>query len=203
MHLPDGFTDIAPGKLVTVVTSLQMLAPPGPRPQPPERGWTLVRHDRPDIGWYRDLYRRIGEDWLWWSRLAMADAALAEIIHARDVAVYALQAGDRAQGLLELDFRTASECELGFFGIVPELIGTGAGRWLMNHAIALAWERPIDRFWVHTCTLDHPHALDFYMRSGFVPCRRQVEVADDPRLDGVLPKGSAAHFPIIEPSNGT
>ena len=68
----------------------------------------------------------------------------------------------------------------------------------MDKAIQLAWAEPIDRFWVHTCTLDHPRALAFYMRSGFTAYRRELEVADDPRLTGVLPREAAPQIPIIE-----
>ena len=82
------------------------------------------------------------------------------------------------EGLLELDFRQSGECELAFFGVTGREIGTGAGRWLMNRAIEQAWAHPIRRFWVHTCTLDHAGALAFYVRSGFVPYRRQIEIAD-------------------------
>jgi hypothetical protein len=68
----------------------------------------------------------------------------------------------------------------------------------MSRAIERAWAHPIERLWVHTCTLDHPGALAFYVRSGFRPYRRQVEVADDPRLSGALPRNAAPHVPIIE-----
>ena len=79
-----------------------------------------------------------------------------------------------------------------------KLIGSGAGRWLMNRALELAWSRPVSRFWVHTCTLDHPSAVAFYERSGFRAFRQQIEIADDPRLDGTAPRGAARHVPIIE-----
>jgi hypothetical protein len=45
--------------------------------------------------------------------------------------------------------------------------------------------------------LDHPDALAFYIRSGFRPFRRQIEITDDPRLTGVLPETAAPHVPII------
>ncbi len=35
----------------------------------------------------------------------------------------------------------------------------------MNRALEIAWARPIRRFWVHTCTLDHPGALPLYVRT--------------------------------------
>ena len=77
--------------------------------------------------------------------------------------------------------------------------GQGAGRALMNLAIEKAWARPIRRFWVHTCTLDHHAALGFYQRSGFTPYARRVEVADDPRVTGLVPRSFAPHLPIIDP----
>ena len=146
----------------------------------------MRRVERPDLDWFRDLYRRVGEEWLWFSRLRMSDAELAAIIHAPRVEVYALAHDGRDEGLLELDFREPGQCELVFFGVTANLIGSGAGRFLMNRALERAWSQPISRLWVHTCTLDHPNALAFYQRSGFRPFRRQVEVADDPRLDGTL-----------------
>ena len=81
MALADGYTDVADGKLATVVTSLQMHARPDPRPERQRDGWSLRRVERPDLGWYRDLYRRVGEEWLWFSRLQMPDTDLAAIIH--------------------------------------------------------------------------------------------------------------------------
>ena len=92
--------------------------------------------------------------------------------------------GPDTVGLLELDFRQDGACELTFFGVVPEAIGIGAGRFLMNRAIERAWGRAprIGRFWVHTCTNDHPDALAFYIRSGFVPYARGVECYPDPRI---------------------
>ena len=97
----------------------------------------------------------------------------------------------------DLDFRVEGDCEIAFLGLTPRLIGRGAGRWLMNRALELAWSRPINRLWLHTCTLDHPDALAFYVRSGFVPYRRQVEVADDPRLAGQVPRAIAPQVPMI------
>jgi ribosomal protein S18 acetylase RimI-like enzyme len=102
-------------------------------------------------------------------------------------------------GLLELDFTTPGEAELAYFGLVPEEIGNGAGRWLMNEALARVWSRPgMERLFVHTCTADSPQALGFYRASGFTPYKRAIEIADDPRLTGVLPREAAGHVPLIE-----
>lgn len=197
MILPDGHSDVPAGKVAAVVTHLEMTARPSLRPDPPGR-WTLRKVETPALGWFRELDRRVGEQWLWFSRARMADAKLAGIIQSPLVEIHALVHQGRDEGLLELDFREAGQCELVYFGVTAPLIGSGAGRWLMNRALQRAWSRPVSRVWLHTCTFDHPSALAFYQRSGFRPFRRQIEVADDPRLDGTAPRHVAKHVPIIE-----
>lgn len=196
MQLPDGYTDVPAGKLAAVVTSLEMTARPALRPVPPG-AWGVRRVERPDLDWYRDLFDRVGRASLWTTRLALADAALAAIVHDPDVWVHALVVDGRDEGLMELDFRQPEVCELQFFGVTPAMIGGGASRFLMNRAIETAWARPIGRFWLHTCTLDHPNALPFYQRTGFRAFRRQIEVFDDPRLTGAAPRDTAPAIPLI------
>jgi GNAT superfamily N-acetyltransferase len=191
------FTDVPAGKIAAIVTSLEMLARPPARPERAGNDFALEHVARPDLAWFRTLFRRVGESWIWVSRLKMPDAALSAIIHDPAVEVFVLKSGAAEAGLLELDFRIADECELSFFGLTPELVRTGAGRWLMNRALARAWSRPIRRFWVHTCTFDHQDAPAFYVRSGFRAYRRQVELMDDPRLEGLLPRTAAPHVPVI------
>ena len=174
-----------------------MTAPPQRRNDPPG-AWTLREVDAPTLPWYRDLFRRVGEEWLWTSRVRLNDAELAAIIQAPGIEIYALVVDGRDEGLLELDFRDPGQCELVYFGVTTGLIGTGAARFLMNRALEHAWSRDVRRVWVHTCTLDHPSAVAFYQRSGFIPFRRQIEVADDPRLDGTLSRTAAKHVPVIE-----
>lgn len=194
--LQPGFHDIPADHLAAVVTHLEMTARPDPRPER-DAGLTLRRVDAPDPDWYRALYRSVGEDWLWFSRLTMPEAELQAILNDPKNHVYVLEKEGKEAGLLELDFRQENDCELAFFGLTPGAIGGGAGRWMMNRAIGLAWAEPISRFHVHTCTLDHPAALDFYRRSGFTPVSREIEIAPDPRLTGTLPASAAPHVPIL------
>ena len=197
MTLPNGYSDVPAGKIAAVVTHLELTERPAPRSDPPGP-WTLRRVEFPGLDWFRDLYRRVGEEWLWFSRLQMTDAELAAIVQSPSVEVYALVLDCRDEGLLELNFRSAGQCEIGMFGVTANLIASGAGRRLMNRALELAWARPVTRVWLHTCTFDHPSALAFYQRSGFRAFRRQVEIADDPRLDGTAPRDAARHVPVIE-----
>ncbi|MGY8663244.1 GNAT family N-acetyltransferase [Bradyrhizobium sp. UFLA05-109] len=197
MILPDGYSDVPSGKITAVVTHLEMTARP-PLRDDPVGAWTLCRVERPDLDWFRALYARVGEDWLWFSRQRMPDAELAAIVQSPRVEIHVLVDDGREEGLLELDFREAGQCEIVFFGVTAKLIGTGAGRWLMNRALQRAWSQEVRRVWVHTCTFDHPSALAFYHRSGFRAFRRQIEIGDDPRLDGAVPRTAAKHVPIIE-----
>jgi GNAT superfamily N-acetyltransferase len=195
--LSDGYTDLPPGRIAAIATSLEMLARPPQRPLPEVPGVTLRRIERPDVDWYRDLFRRVGAPWLWQSRLRLSSDALEAVIRSPDVTMWAAVEDGRDEGLLELDFREPQVCELAFLGLTGSLVGRGAGRLLMGHALANAWSRPIRRLWVHTCTLDHPAALGFYIRSGFRPFKRQLELSTDPRLDGTLPPDAAPGVPII------
>jgi GNAT superfamily N-acetyltransferase len=197
MILPDGYSDVPNGKIAAVVTHLEMTQPQ-PVSEDPPGAWSLRRVENPGIDWFRELYVRIGGEWLWFSRVRMSDAALAERIQSPLVEVHALVDGGRDEGLLELDFRKPEACEISMFGVTARLIGSGAARFLINRALELAWSREARRVWLHTCTFDHPSALAFYQRSGFRPFRRQIEVADDPRLDGTAARSAARHVPIIE-----
>jgi GNAT superfamily N-acetyltransferase len=184
LTLPDGLHDVPADRIAAVVTSLEMKSRPALRSEM-SGPWHLRRMVRPEPDVYRSLYGKIGDEWIWFSRLMMSDADLTAILWHPEVEVYGLEVSGQLEGLLELDYRTPGEAELAFFGVTAPLVGGGAARWLMNRALETVWQRPISRFWVHTCTLDHPNALAFYMRSGFVPFRRQVEIAPDPRLQGM------------------
>jgi hypothetical protein len=60
-----------------------------------------------------------------------------------------------------------------------------------------AWDGSVARVWLHTCTLDCSAALSFYMKCGFRPYKRAIEVANDPRIRGMLSEDAAPQVPII------
>jgi GNAT superfamily N-acetyltransferase len=193
------YSPIPNGQIAAIVTSLEMTAKPAPRPMSASE-LRLERWEAPALEKYRMLYRRVGEPWLWFSRLMMTDDELATVIHHPNNRIWAVS--DRRGievGILELDFREPGQCEIGFFGLIPALNGKGHGRWLMAMALQLGWAEPgMERMWVHTCTLDAPGALGFYIKSGFIPYQRQLETFPDPRLTGHLPREAAPQIPIIE-----
>jgi len=196
--LEDGYTRVPAGKIATVVTCFEMHHPPPSAPVTVHESVERVWH--PSVEWYRDVYARVGREWLWFSRLRLSATELSSILTDPRVEVFAIHRDGVAEGLLELDFRQEGECELAFIGMTAALRGRGLGQALMQTAIARAFARPISRFWVHTCTLDHPKAVAFYLGAGFQVYERRVEVADDPRLTGEAPLDVQPHVPIIRPA---
>lgn len=194
--------DIPAGFIASIVTYLEMTERPRPKPGPALVPLQLAPLATPDLDRYRALFRAIGAPWLWFSRLMLDDDALRDRLTAPGIALYVAQerGEDVAQkdvGLLELDFSVEGEVEISFLGLVPRLTGKGAGAWLMQQALALAWAARPRRVWLHTCSLDHPRALPFYLQHGFRAYARKVEVAPDPRLNGLLPPEAAPHVPLI------
>lgn len=194
--IADGYTKLAPGKLAALVTYLvhdlgmiKAAALPSPL--------RLERLCERDILRYRALFADVGQDWLWFSRLRMHEQELAAILASREVHAYALVDEIRDIGILELDFRSPETPELAYFGLIKSAIGNGLGAALMAQALALAMQLGARQLHVHTCSLDHPGALSFYVRSGFCPVSRAIEIFDDPRLDGTLPRSAAAFMPVI------
>ena len=187
---------LPPGELAAVVTYLEMHAPPAQ--EVPASPLSLHRVEVPEPEHYRELFRRVGARWLWFSRLIIDDAHLAAIIQHPKVELYSVvDEAARDVGMLELDFREPHECDLAFVGLVPELAGLGHGRWLLAEAVRRAWAPGVRRVHVHTCSLDHPAALAAYVRAGFTPFKRAIERFPDPRLAGYLPRDSAPQVPLL------
>jgi GNAT superfamily N-acetyltransferase len=192
--IPDGYTDLAPGKIAAVVTYLEMLERPA-HGQPSSVQLRQIKD--PDLKRYRDVFRRAGEHWLWWSRLEMSDAQLAAVLNASATELFIAESDGVNIGMAELDRSQPGQVEIAFFGLYAEALGKGLGRPFMDALLERAWSGNTSRVWVHTCTLDSPVALPFYVKCGFKPYKRAIEVADDPRLRGVLSESAAPQVPII------
>jgi GNAT superfamily N-acetyltransferase len=192
-----GLTAVPGDHLATVVTTLEMRTRLPLRPMPPSP-LRLERWRTPDPDRYRALFRRVGEPWLWYSRLVMDDAALIAATHREITQVHAVvDARGVEVGLLELTHPEPDWCAIDYFALVPELVGQGLGRWLMAMALQFAWRPGVAWVRLNTCTLDHPRALGFYRLQGFTPVARALEIFPDPRLAEVLPRGAGPHVPLL------
>lgn len=192
----DGIAALPGGVLPAIVTFMETRTPPATAPagEPP----VTERLGPSEADRFRRLFRAVGEPWLWTSRLRHSDAVIAARIGDPGIATLAVVEGDHDVGLVELDLRRAGEVEIVLFGLVPEAVGRGLGRRLMDDVLARAWRRPgLKRVWLHTCTLDHPKAVGFYRSFGFRAYRRAVEIVPDPRFDGLLGADVAPSWPAV------
>ena len=195
MDSADGYHMLPRGKLANAVTWLERDVPPGlARPGAAGRGLRRLRGG--DVAAYRAIFAAVGTDWLWASRLAMPDAALAAHLDDAGVDAFVACEGTRDIGLLELEI-AAEAVEVLYFGLVPQAFGQGAGRWLMQEGLAQASARGARRIWLHSCSFDHPGAVRFYRSCGFEPYAQGFEIMDDPRLAGSLPREAAPHVPLL------
>ena len=187
--------DVPEGHVATIITHLEI----GAKPALPitESSLTLESWPNPPVAEYCALFRKVGEPWLWISRLLMDADELKPILDDPAVEISIVRDGQEPVGFIELDFRVAGQCEIAFFGLVPAMNGKGHGRWMMNQALELAWQDDIERVWLHTCTQDSPRALPFYQQCGFRIFRQQIDMMEDPRLTGHLPETAAPHVPIF------
>ncbi len=168
-----------PEPIETVVTYLEMTAPPSHAKLPPGLvKLALLRAEQPTVSFYRYLYDAVGGAWSWVDRKRLSDDELAAIIHDDAVEIYVLYLAGVPAGYAELDLRKKPEIELAYMGLVPEAIGKGLGPYLLDRVIRRAWQESPTRLWVHTCTLDHPKALALYQRFGFKPYMQRTEYLD-------------------------
>lgn len=148
-------------------THVQMLAHVHRVVTPPRDGLTVIHARNPTVRYYRFLYDAVGSQWHWISRWKLSDEQLASIIQDPRDEIHVLHVNGVPAGFAELDRWIPSEVELVQFGLMPEFIGQGLGKWFLQWTIDRAWSYSPRRFWLHTCSNDHPGALPNYQKAGF------------------------------------
>jgi ribosomal protein S18 acetylase RimI-like enzyme len=188
----DGLSGAAlPDHLEDTITYLEMHGRPTHAHAPtPGLRLALLRAEECTVSFYRYLYAAVGEPWLWFERRLLDDAALAAIIRRPTTEIEVLYVKGVPAGYFELERSNPEEVELAYFGLVPEFIGRGLGRWFLEAAVEAGWRGPTKRLWVHTSTFDHPRALGLYQRVGFRVYDRRKARFPDPRTSGILPAGA-------------
>lgn len=183
-----------PLRLKFTITYLEMTARPQLPPVhlPPGVKAALLRAERPTVAFYRYLYNEVGGPWRWWLRRQMSDAELAAILADERIEVFVLYIDGTPAGYFELDRRGQPAAgggviDLAYFGLMPQMVGRGLGRYLLHAAIEQAWSYGPERLTVNTNTMDHARALPLYQKMGFVPYRQEEQEILDPALTGIVP----------------
>lgn len=134
---------------------------------PPRDGLAVIHAKKPTVGYYRYLYDAVGREYNWRSRAKLSDAELKAILDDPLVELHGFFVDGVPCGFGELDRRIPNEVELKQFGLMREFIGQGLGKYFLQRTIDIAWQPRPERFWLHTCTVDHEAALPNYLKSGF------------------------------------
>ena len=113
------------------------------------------------------FYKQIGKKHRWVDRLTWDENQWIKYINNSSVKTYTLKDNNNFAGYFEQIFdQKKLECEIAYFGILKDYIGKRLGGYLLSEAIKKSFLMGANRVWVHTCSLDHKHALKNYLSRG-------------------------------------
>ena len=113
------------------------------------------------------FYKSIGKDHRWIDRLIWTDKQWIDYVSNENVKTYILKKDKNLAGYFELIFhKNKNETEIAYFGLFKEYQNKKLGSFLLSSAIKHSFSKNIKRVWVHTCSLDHKHALNNYISRG-------------------------------------
>ena len=125
----------------------------------------------------RCLYQFVGEAWKWTDRLDWTDQQWSDYAENENLRTWVAWLNGAPAGYFELQKQEEGDVEVVLFGLASRFIGQGFGSYLLSQALESAWSwDAVRRVWLHTCTLDHPHALKNYTMQGLEVYH--VETAD-------------------------
>ncbi len=157
------------GYALVIAWYLEMTEPTQLRPARPPRVDARFRQATPDPAWSRRFYEQIGSDWSWTDRRCWSAHQWEAWVAGPGYEMWVAEVADEPVGYLELDGGPRGDVEVAYFGILPGFTGVGLGGSLLTAGVRGAWRRGADRVWLHTCSLDAPHALANYEARGFRP----------------------------------
>jgi len=135
----------------------------------------IERVERPTPELYRECYRSVGEAYHWRDRWDWTDEEIRAHLAQREITLHVARRRGALAGWYELRrVPKDGSVEIAYFGLLPSAIGQGLGKHLLSCAVRDAWALGPARVWLHTCTLDHPHALPNYQKRGFAPYKTET-----------------------------
>lgn len=123
---------------------------------------------------YRHWYASAGADYFWLDRLVMPSEELYSIINNENNFLFVLFYNNEEAGFAEI-VRYNDYTELAYFGLFPQSIGKGLGKYFLQWSINKAWSFNPQWIQVNTCALDHVNALPLYKKMGFIEYKRTIE----------------------------
>ncbi len=113
------------------------------------------------------FYKEIGKKYRWIDRLEWKDQKWINFTENPSMNTYIIKEKDELAGYFEQIINlNKKEVEIAYFGILENYFGRSYGGYLLSEAIKISFKININRVWVHTCSLDHKHALKNYISRG-------------------------------------
>tara|TARA_Y100000816_G_scaffold267969_1_gene229806 strand:+ start:326 stop:829 length:504 start_codon:yes stop_codon:yes gene_type:complete len=134
--------------------------------------FTLFEAEKNNFDLNKFFYKQIGKKHQWVDRLIWQDKNWIEYVSNKNLKTFILQKNNDFVGYFELLFNK-NECEIAYFGILEEFIGNGHGGFLLSEAIRIGFKNA-NRIWVHTCSLDHPNAIENYKSRGMKVFKTEI-----------------------------
>jgi GNAT superfamily N-acetyltransferase len=168
-------------RIEVTTTFLEMLSPDQLRSLPcPRPDAHVERAEIPSPELSRFLYTAVGGPWYWTGRLGWDYARWLAYLDRPLVETLVIYASGTPAGYMELEVQAEDNVEITQFGLLPRFIGQRLGGYLLSAGVQRAWDQGAKRVWVHTCTLDGPHALDNYRARGLRVYDQKTEIWDMP-----------------------
>ena len=168
-------------RVQVVRTYLEMNAPSELRASgAPSARTRLDRVDECPASFFRYLYATVGAAYHWVDRLGWTDDDIRRHVATPGVSLWVLYEAGAPAGYFELKRHEDGGVEIAYFGLLPEFLGRGLGKYMLTEAARQAWADGAQRVWLHTCTLDGPAALPNYHARGFREFKQEVYSVDVP-----------------------
>ena len=130
----------------------------------------------PAVSYYRFLYDAVGRDYVWLDRLLWPDEQFRAYLAQPTTTVLVLYVRGAPVGYIDLDASAGgADTEIAYFGLIPAVHGRGFGKHLLSVGVQRAFDDGAARVWLHTCTLDGPHAIANYTARGFIPYKTTTQ----------------------------
>ena len=120
-----------------------------------------------DAKFSRSIYADVGGNYNWIERSNWTDDQWLERLRQPNVETWLAYADRELAGFFELELQAGGSVEISYFGLLPDFVGKGLGGAMLSAATQRGWDMGASRVWLHTSSLDHPHALPNYQARGF------------------------------------
>ena len=167
-------------RLEVTTTYLEMVSVDQVTPAPPTE-LTLTEAVVPCPEFQRFLYTAVGGSWYWMDRLRWTYQQWQDYLSQDAVRIWVGYVNGVPAGYFEISQQPDRSSKIEYFGLLPQFIGQGHGGYLLTLALKTAWELTSTRVWVHTNSIDGPHALKNYQARGLVIYNRQNHFFDLPQ----------------------